>query len=146
MTANTEEAVQEPETEAKAPGDGDTVTINFVEDGMTALGKVWYRGEELTITRGSEDWEKTLSQGDSWVDLDEAAQEARWGRRMFRLGPWTGAKYEISEELSAEEQAKLAKVNAERFGDKPSLPGGSTTSKAPKRRPGRPRKSDTTED
>lgn len=110
-----------------------SITVNFVEDGFTALGKVWYRGEELTVQKGSEDWDKTLTpSGVSWLELSESEQEERYGRRMFREGRWSGKKYEISDDLTEEEKAKLLKANAERFGD--PLPGD--VSAKPKR--GRP--------
>lgn len=125
------------ETKGRSAKSGaESITVNFVEDGFTALGKVWYRGEELTVQKGSEDWDKTLTGGRSWLEFTEAQQEAAYGRRMFREGRWSGKKYEITDDLSDEEKAALLKANAERFGD--PLPGNVSTKPKRGRPPRRP--------
>lgn len=98
------------------------VTIHFVEDGFTVLGKVWYRGEELSIVPGSQQWEQCPEyRGKMFALLDEFDQEEIWGRRFFRQGPWRGKRLtEIDDpELNDEERAALAKaeqIRNERFG------------------------------
>lgn len=70
----------------------DNVVIHFVDvAGFTALGHVWYRGQELEFAPGSQAHRDTCDRtGRSWVDLrdDPVAQEQRWGRVVFRSGPW----------------------------------------------------------
>lgn len=93
------------------------LTVHFVEDGLTLLGKVWYRGEELTINPGTNQWEEAHAV----VSLDEYKQEERWGRRFFREGPWRGKRLdEIDDELlDPQERAQLAKaekIRQQRYG------------------------------
>lgn len=85
----------QPELEL-APEDGDNIVIHFLEDGFTALGQVWYRGQELEFAPDGGAFADTRDRnGDSWLDLrhDEFAQVERWGKVMFRPGPWPGKDY-----------------------------------------------------
>jgi hypothetical protein len=41
----------------KAKADSETRTVHFLEDGITGPGRVYYRGEELTLEVGSVDYE-----------------------------------------------------------------------------------------
>lgn len=99
-----------------------SVTIHFVDDGFTVLGKVWYRGEELTIVPGTKQWDQSPEyKGKIFAVLDEFEQEEIWGRRFFRLGPWRGKRLtEIDDpELTEAERNALAKaeqIRNERFG------------------------------
>jgi hypothetical protein len=91
----------------------DVVTVNFTEDGFTAFGSVWYRGQTLSVERGTPDWEMTVNPetGESWMDLDEDAQIEKYGQRMFRPGKWVGKSYDLSEDhLTEEDKALLAKA------------------------------------
>lgn len=86
-----------------------SITVHFVDDGLTLLGKVWYRGENLTITPGTQNW----AEAHEILKMDEYEQEEKWdGRRFFRAGPWRGkALTEINEELLTDaERAQLAKA------------------------------------
>lgn len=79
-----------------ADPDGETILIHFVADGFTALGHIWYRGQELEFTVGSPAYNDTRDRyGWSWLSLrdDAAAQEARYKEVKFRSGPWPGAAY-----------------------------------------------------
>lgn len=104
------------------PGAQGAVTIHFVEDGFTVLGKVWYRGEELTIVPGTKQWEESPHYaGKIFADLDEFDQEAIWGQRYFRQGPWRGKRLsEIDDpELTEADRAALMKaeqIRNERYG------------------------------
>lgn len=94
-----------------------SLTVHFVDDGLTLLGKVWYRGEELTINPGTEQWEEAYAV----LSLDEYGQEERWGRRFFREGLWRGKRLdEIDDELlDPQERAQLAKaeqIRQQRYG------------------------------
>lgn len=93
------------------------LTVHFVEDGLTLLGKVWLRGEELTINPGTPQWEEVHSV----LSLDEYEQEARWNRRYFREGPWRGKRWdEIDDELltdaEREQLRKAEQLRQEKYG------------------------------
>jgi hypothetical protein len=38
------------------------ITVHFIDDSLTALGRLWYRGMQLTLIKGSEGWERTRDQ------------------------------------------------------------------------------------
>ncbi len=84
----------EPELDVPAnPGDTANVVIHFVDDGFTALGKVWYRGQELEFVPGSRAYRDTFDRTNAtWLSLrgNDKEQIARYGRVMFREGPWDG--------------------------------------------------------
>jgi len=68
-----------------------------VDDVFTALGKVWYRGDEIEFAPGSQAYKDTqdrfgVSWLDKYIDNDELQAQA-WGRVVFRRGPWPGEKY-----------------------------------------------------
>lgn len=75
-------------------GAANEITIHFLTDGFTALERIWYRGQELTFKRGSQEFKDTCDRnGHSWLQFahDEAAQVERYrGKLYFRLGPWPG--------------------------------------------------------
>jgi hypothetical protein len=82
--------------ELAKPGDGKNILIHILEDGTTMLGKVWYRGDELEFEPGSRAYKDTFNRyGQSWLDLrlDEFKQAERWGKILFRNGPWPGKSY-----------------------------------------------------
>ena len=85
-----------------------SILVHFVEDGLTLLGKVWYRGEELAINPGTPQWEEAYE----ILSLNEYDQEERWGRRFFREGPWRGKRLDEidSEELTEAERKQLKKA------------------------------------
>ncbi len=85
----------EPEIEDISASD-ENIVIHFLEDGLTALGKVWYRGDELEFAPNSQAYKDTCDRnGRSWLSLrsDEFGQVDRWGKVMFRNGPWPGKTY-----------------------------------------------------
>jgi hypothetical protein len=76
-----------PEREVRSDPQGD-VTVHFVEDGFTALGKVWEKGKTLTLARGSDDWNETLDKkGRSWTEESADEQLDRRGKVYFLPGP-----------------------------------------------------------
>lgn len=101
------------------PSKADKVhTINFVEDGMTALGWSWYRGETLTVEEGTDAWDRTLFENDegetvSWLTLDEDEQVDRWGLRFFREGKWKGKGYDLSDPALTDEQKAILQAAQE---------------------------------
>jgi hypothetical protein len=66
----------------------ESVLIHMVEDGLTAFGQVWFRGQELEIEVGGPRWAEAAK----WVLLDDRQQMERWKRIMFRRGPWPGLR------------------------------------------------------
>lgn len=92
------EGKKDPEQEWVEPAEGEdgNILIHFLEDGFTALGQVFVRGQELEFTPGSPAYEDTKDRyGNSWLALrnDEFKQVDRWGKIMFRTGPWPGKTY-----------------------------------------------------
>lgn len=85
------------------PGVIETIIVHILEDGFTAAGRVWYRGQELEYTVGEQSFEDTKDRlGVSWLLYDDSDQMRHWGRVMFRRGPWPGLEYEDSRAASAE--------------------------------------------
>ncbi len=128
----------EPQFNPTPAADGDIV-LHFLADGLTAFGKVWYRGEVMRLTPA--DYLETCDRhGRSWVDLrgDDFAQVERWGHVKFREGPWPGkpltevakASFDVNvpfqrgERLkpSEEELARIEAAVAKRNGAIPRVP------------------------
>lgn len=103
-------------------GAQDVVTVNFLVDGVTAFGKVWYRGEELSVQRNSPWWEATVDRGGvSWLDLSEAEQRAIYGEVRFAHGTWTGGGFDLDDDaLEESDREVLAKIEAAK--QQPVLP------------------------
>jgi hypothetical protein len=68
------------------PAAGEGVLIHFIEDGLTAFGQIWYRGQELQIGPDHPRWAEALG----WITLNRMEQVERWGRQFFEPGPWPG--------------------------------------------------------
>ncbi len=85
------------------PKNGERVLIHVREDGFTANGRVWYRGQELEFTVGAANWLSTCDRyGKSWVVLSEADQIRRYGQVMFGHGPWPGDPFDNARAAEAE--------------------------------------------
>jgi hypothetical protein len=91
-----ERGKKDPERELELvpnPGDEANILIHFLEDGLTANGEVWRRGQEVEFVPGSRAYQDTCNRhGWSWLELryDEMAQVERFGKVMFRPGRWPG--------------------------------------------------------
>ena len=90
------------------PAQGETVVIHMIEDGLTAFGQVWYRGQEIELGPGHPRWE----QARGWFMLDRPAQIDRWGKQFFAPGPWPGRRSYLDgadgfEQLAAEGGGKF---------------------------------------
>jgi hypothetical protein len=70
------------------PPGAQTVLIHMVEDGLTAFGLVWFRGQELEISPQDPRWPSARK----WIFMDDSAQMQRWGKVKFRPGPWPGLR------------------------------------------------------
>lgn len=94
-----------PEKKPSRWKDGDVVLIHVLEDGFTANGRVWYRGQEIEYTVGDQAYKDTCNiHGESWLELDAEGQFARFGKLMFNLGPWPGGEYENKKAQAAERE------------------------------------------
>jgi hypothetical protein len=101
----------EPDTYETANAEaGEPFVIHFLEDGITSLGKVWLRGQEIEFAPGGQAYRDTCDRhGRSWVDLrnNEFGQVERWGKVMFRNGPWPGKPWTAAAEANFERLASL---------------------------------------
>lgn len=85
----------------------DTILIHFLGDRVTALGRQWYRGQEIEFDVDGQAYKDTQDRyGFSWLSLSEMDQIERWGDVQFRRGPWPGKKYEDSEAEAAERKRR----------------------------------------
>lgn len=80
---------------------GAAVLIHFTEDGLTAFGQVWYRGQELEIGPDHPRWPEARG----WITLSRSQQAERWGRQFFEHGPWPGRRSYTEAEGSFERLA-----------------------------------------
>jgi hypothetical protein len=82
-------------------GTGEKILFHVREDGFTAFGDVWYRGQEIEIEVGTPAYKRTFNRfGTSWLNIinDEDAQFAKWGRRMLAPGAFVPRKGEVFED------------------------------------------------
>lgn len=108
-------------TEEVGTNEPEKITIHFLEDGLTVLGNVWYRGQELTFEVGSPAYQATFDKnGKSWL-LDyidnPRGQVERWGGLKFARGPWPFLPWGVSlehDERAVKEAEKAAKAEAQR--------------------------------
>lgn len=85
------------------------VLIHFLEDGLTALGQVWHKGQELEFDLGGQAFEDTKDRyGYSWLSMDESDQLNRYGKIYFRRGPWPGKAYQDPQAAEAEAKRRRA--------------------------------------
>ena len=68
------------------PGTGEYL-FHVLDDGFTAFGQVWYRGQEIKIGPGSPRW----PEAERLLAMDTDAQYRQWGHEVFCRGPWPGA-------------------------------------------------------
>ncbi len=95
--------------------DGDAILVHVLEDGFTACGVVWYRGQEIRFVKGGEAYEQTLNRdGESWLDLDDYEQYERYGKKMFGIGNWPGKKWGDVSGLTDEAEIAQARQAAQR--------------------------------
>ena len=95
--------------------------VHFLEDGVTALDKVFVRGEEVEIKDGSAQWEMMHNKdGTCLFALTREEQIRKYGKQLWAEGPWPFDPYDLQarldngETLTAEEQAVLQKENEKR--------------------------------
>lgn len=115
------------------------VTVNFVSDDCTILGKLWFRGEELTIAPGTKEWDELWDKkrNKSYLELTEDEQILVWGERKFRPGKWSGLSFEellADQQLTDEERQELQSILNKRT-SRSASPAGYTSSTSQKRSP-----------
>lgn len=105
---NIDEALKE---EVEEVGD-DGILIHVLADGLTALGRVFYRGQEIVF--GPKAYEDTKGRdGRSWLNMSDEEQYDRWGVVRFRKGPWPGKKQ--YEDKGAEDKSIRTVASVTRF-------------------------------
>lgn len=88
----------------------DNIVIHVLEDGFTVLGNVWFRGQEMEFSPNGPAYRDTFDRnGRSWLELRDKdfAQVERWGKIMFRSGPWPGKSLLEAEEVSFDQLRSL---------------------------------------
>lgn len=86
---------RQPELVPQKDEEGKTVLIHFLEDGFTAQGQVWFRGQELMWNVDSPEYRDTKDRnGISWLKMTDQDQFRRFGKIFFRRGPWPGLGYD----------------------------------------------------
>lgn len=75
-------------TSGSAPPGVPTVIIHILQDGFCVFGQVWMRGQELEVWEGHPRWHEMQR----LLREDVSVQYARYGRQMFGMGLWPGAK------------------------------------------------------
>lgn len=79
----------------ESPESKEAILIHFVEDGFTASGVNWKRGQEVVFVPGTKPYEQTKDRhGVSWLAMDDRVQMHRFGKVFFRRGPWPGLGYD----------------------------------------------------
>jgi hypothetical protein len=121
QAALAEAAKADAEASVPIPVIGDEnpdIVLHVLVDGFTVLSKVWYRGEEIRIVRGSDTWALTVDRyGKSWVDMTEADQIEHYKKVMFALGPWPFPRPQEAKESDIED----AYMKALNSGDREAL-------------------------
>lgn len=98
---------------SKPTGKGTKILIHIVEDGFTALGTTWYRGQEIEFEVPSAEYNRTKDiNGVSWVDVagDLQEQYARWGQQYLGVGPFIARPGEKFEDAVAAEDARRGRA------------------------------------
>jgi len=86
----------EPEYEPIEPNADGNIVIHIVGEGFTALGQQWYVGQELEFDPKGRAYKDTFDRrGQTWLRLatNEMAQVEKYGKVLFRAGPWPGKDY-----------------------------------------------------
>lgn len=107
------------------------VTVNFVTDDCTVLGKSWFRGQELTIAPNTPEWAELwdAKRGKSILEYTEDEQILLWGERKWRNGHWAGLTFDqmlADQTLTDEERAELQTI-LDKKTSRTAPPSGSTT-------------------
>lgn len=111
------ELAADPTMAVEAPEDPSAPRIlHILVDGFTAFGKVWYRGQEITVVPESDEWKSTVdAEGNTWLNLSVQEQEIRYGRQVFGRGHWPYGGFNLDDPtLTDEEREVLARAEQKR--------------------------------
>lgn len=103
-------------------------TIHFLVDGVTAFGRVFYKGEEVRIVEGTREYSLAFNiYGEFIFGKTPEEQIARWGVQRYGKGSWPYGGYEIPDtvdtfvddvktvvELTNDEKMALESANRQR--------------------------------
>lgn len=88
---------------------GNQVVIHFLSDRCTALGRQWYRGQQIAFDLDGQAYKDTKDRnGHSWLSDTEDDQITKFGEVRWRRGPWPGKDYADSESAEKEKRRKMA--------------------------------------
>lgn len=114
--AKLDDPAAEPELAVATGETGNQILIHILEDGFTAWGDIWYRGQQIKIDVPSRQYEATKDRnGYSWLSMTESDQYSRYGKLYFRHGPWPGKKYSDPRVQAVEDARKMAVAISPRF-------------------------------
>ena len=80
---------RDPGLTYEPPRTQETELIHFLADGLSFAGTVWFLGQELELDKGSPRW----AEAQAWINMSDFDQMERFGKVMFRKGPWPGKRY-----------------------------------------------------
>lgn len=67
------------------------------EGGLTFAGKVWYRGEEIVIEEGTQEFALAFDRKNRFIfDKSENEQIEAYGEVRYREGPWPYGGYDLN--------------------------------------------------
>lgn len=78
---------------------GDKIVIHFVDDGFTALGHVWLRGQQIAIGPDHPRWPDAIR----WINMTPDEQINTYGKQHFARGP-------VPREETAQEQYRQVEI------------------------------------
>lgn len=100
--------------------------VHFLADGVTALDRVFVRGEEVRVKEGTTWYEQAHDRdGNCIFALSDDEQVRRFGKVLWAEGGWPYDPYDLQarldngELLTAEEQTLLKAANEARFKHQP---------------------------
>lgn len=96
LAKKTAKDLENAEDEEVVATSDNKIFIHVVVDGFTALGRVWYRGQEIEFDVDGQPYQDTKDcNGRSWLSNSEEDQMNMYkGVVKWRRGPWPGKPYE----------------------------------------------------
>jgi hypothetical protein len=94
-------AAQAEQSAPQEPGEYVNRVIHILQDGFTAFGIVWYKGQEIEINK--EAYEQTKDrEGRSWLEDTVLDQMRRFKMQYWADGEWPFDDYQDQEAAEAE--------------------------------------------
>lgn len=113
---NAAQLVGAPDTydNSQRGGTGEKILFHVTQDGFTAFGQVWLRGQEIEVEVGTPAYERTKNAlGVSWLDLrdDLQGQYDKWRTQYIKGGPFIARPNEkFDDEVAREDQRRNRSV------------------------------------